>query len=176
VGHGTSVNVPWTGSDGVMGSGMLAVVIGRSIFQASPDEAEQAIAGYTLLIDLSIEKPGAGAALSEWNRYFESRQFPGAAPIGPVIITKDEIEDPANLNATALINGVEVAVGRLYAEDLNIPSLLADLSQRYAFRPGDLVAIEPSDEIGPGFPRELRPGDNFSMRLADLTELEVSIA
>lgn len=176
VGNGTSVNVPWAGGAGVVGSGMLAVVIGGSIFQSSPNVAEQAIAGYTLMLDLSIKHPGDAATLSAWRQYIDSKQFPGSGPIGPVIITKDEIPDPVTLSATALINGVEVAAGRLYAEGLNIPSLLADLSQRYAFRPGDLIAIEPSGPQGPGCPRALKSGDKFGLRLADLTELEVGIA
>ena len=176
VGNGASVNVPWAGRAGVMGSGMLAAVIGGSIFQSSPNEAEQAIAGYTLMLDLSVKHPGDAATLSEWRQYVDSKQFPGSGPIGPVIITKDEIEDPKTLSAAALINGVEVAAGRLYADGLNVPSLLADLSQTYAFRPGDLIAIEPSDPHGPGCPRALQSGDKFSMRLADLTELEVGIA
>jgi acylpyruvate hydrolase len=176
VGHGASVTVPWAGREAVMGAGMLAVVIGRSIFQASASEAENAIAGYTLLIDLSATKPGEGATFSEWSRYSESRQFPGAGPIGPVIITKDEIGDPMSLHATALQNGVEVAAGRLYADGLHLPSLLADLSQRYAFRPGDLIALDSSDPAGPGRSRELKPGDSFAFRLANLTELEVHVA
>jgi acylpyruvate hydrolase len=176
VGNGASVSVPWAGQAGVMGSGMLAIVIGRSIFQVSPDEAEQAIAGYTLLIDLSIKRPGAQASLSEWNAYIESRQFPGAGPIGPVIITSDEIEDPARLSAAALRNGVEVASGQLLPENLSVPSLLSELSQRYAFRPGDLIALEPSVAERPGYPRELKSGDKYAFRLDNLTQLEVGIA
>jgi 2-keto-4-pentenoate hydratase/2-oxohepta-3-ene-1,7-dioic acid hydratase in catechol pathway len=175
VGHGASVAVPWAGHSAVLASGMLAVVIGRSIFQANADEAEQAISGYTLMLDLSIRHPGNTATLPDWQQYIESKQFPGSAPIGPVIITKDEIQDPGTLEATALINGVDVATGRLYAAALDIPSLLAELSQRYAFRPGDLIALEPPDEPGPGGPRVLQPGDKYSLRLVDMTELEVRI-
>lgn len=174
VGNGATITVPWAGHAAVMGTAMLAVVIGREIFQAGTRAAGDAIAGYTLLIDLSMQSPGGSVALPQWRRYIESKQFPGASPIGPVIVTKDEIADPGRLPAAALINGVEVSRGVFYSQGLNMPEMLADLSRRYAFRPGDLVAIEPPAD-SPGAARKLRSGDSFSLRLDDLTELQVKI-
>lgn len=175
VGNEASVKAPWPGDEAVMGTGMLAAVIGRAIFEADVDAAEDAIAGYTLLIDLSTRSPGPGTSVAEWRRYMESKQFPGACPIGPVIVTKDEIDDPAALTASVEINGIEMASGELYGDDLDIGTMLSDLSQRYAFRPGDLVAIDPSADRGPGQPQELGVADRLSVRIGDLAELNVKV-
>lgn len=175
VGNGASVKVPWAASEPVMGTGMLAIVIGRAIFQADPAMAGDAIVGYTLLIDLAKQANGAERSVTEWRRYMESRQFPGACPIGPVIITKDEIDDPGALRAVVEINGIEMAAGTLYEQGLDPGALLAELSQRYAFRPGDLIAVEPPADSGPGRPQELGIGDLFTFRLDDLAALDVTI-
>jgi 2-keto-4-pentenoate hydratase/2-oxohepta-3-ene-1,7-dioic acid hydratase in catechol pathway len=175
VGNDATVKAPWSRNEAIVGTGMLAAVLGRAIFQVDVDTAEEAIAGYTLLIDLSTSSPGAGTSVPEWRHYMETKQFPGASPMGPVVVTKDEIDDPAGLTASAQVNGIDLASGRLYPDDLDIGATLADLSQRYAFRPGDLVAIDPSTATGPGQPIEIGPGDRFSMRLGSLAELEVKI-
>jgi 2-keto-4-pentenoate hydratase/2-oxohepta-3-ene-1,7-dioic acid hydratase in catechol pathway len=175
VANGASVQVPWAGRDGVMATGMLCVVIGRPLFRADRDEAEEAIAGYTLLIDLSANAPASDASARDWRQYLESKQFPGACPMGPVIVTRDEIRDPISLGATVRLNGVEVAAGKFYSGNPAIGDLLADLSGRYGFRPGDLVALEPSLDDGPGKSRSLAPGDRFSIAFDGLSELDVTV-
>jgi 2-keto-4-pentenoate hydratase/2-oxohepta-3-ene-1,7-dioic acid hydratase in catechol pathway len=171
-----SVQVPWAGREGVTATGMLCAVVGRPLFRADIDEAEEAIAGYTVLIDLSASLPAADASFRNWRHYLDSKQFPGACPMGPVIVTRDEILNPFNLAATVRINGVEVAAGKFYAGIPAIGDLLVELSGRYGFRPGDLLAIEPSPDDGPGQPRELGPGDLFSVAFDGLPELTVSIS
>jgi 2-keto-4-pentenoate hydratase/2-oxohepta-3-ene-1,7-dioic acid hydratase in catechol pathway len=175
VGNRASVKVPWAASEPVMATPMLAIVIGRAIFQVDPDRAADAIVGYTLLIDLAKPSAGAGQSVTAWRRHLEGRQFPGACPMGPVIITKDEIEDLGALRAVAEINGIEMAAGTFYEQGINAGALIADLSQRYAFRPGDLVAVEPPAETGPGRPQEVSIGDLFTFRLGNLTTLDVTI-
>jgi len=174
VGSDVSVAIPSSIDDKLTCSGMLTVVIGRPLYQSGSDEAEAAIAGYTLLVDLSLPKPAADAPLSEWQRYWESKQFPGSCPIGPAIVTKDELPDPAELSAAVRINDVEVASGRLCGGSLGIAELLADMSAHYSFRPGDLVALECSAE-DVGGPRTVSLGDEYTLALTDIMELVVTL-
>lgn len=174
VGSGATVAIPWADVDTLWAAPMLALVLGRSIFKASESEATDAIAGYTLLIDLCGRAPGQAEDMAAWRQQIEVSQFPGACPIGPTIVTDDEFGDPAGAVANVSINNVEVSSGRLWPDDVDAPRLLSSLSRRYAFRPGDLVAIVPSaDEAGAR--RKLRPGDAFKVGYPGMLELDVTI-
>ncbi len=175
VGSGTTVTIPWPDVDTLWGAPMLALVLGRSIFKASQAEAAEAIAGYTLLIDLCGQAPGPVEDMATWRRQIEVSQFPGACPIGPTIVTDDEFGDPTSAVATVRINEVEVGSGALWPDSIDAPQLLTSLSRRYAFRPGDLVAIASSagDAVAR---RKLRKGDSFSVGYSDMIELDVAIS
>ena len=175
IGNDATVNIPWADADTLWGIPMLAMVLGRQIFRASESEAKEAIAGYTLMIDLSGREPGAIDNRAERCKQIETRQFPGASPIGPTIVTCDEFQDPAGATASVRINDIEVGTGSLWPEGDDSARLLSGLSQRYGFRPGDLVAFEPSAD-GVGAPRKLHPGDRFSVGYPGVIELDVTIA
>ncbi len=174
VGNGAVVRRPFADVDTLVAAPMLAVVIGRPIFAATKAESAEAIAGYTLLMDLSRAQPDGGDDAA-WRRYIDGKQFPGACPIGPVIVTGDELDEPSHLPASVSINDVEVGAGPLWPNDHDAARLLASLSRRYAFRPGDLVAWAPSHESA-GESRTLHPGDRFSVACPGLPVLEVTIA
>ena len=175
VGSNTTVAVPSSIEDDMICSGMLAVIMGRSLYKSGSEEASAAIAGYTLLVDISSPEPAADAPLIEWRRYWESKQFPGSCPIGPAIITKDELPDPERLGSAVRINDVEVGSGRLFAAGPSLAARLAGLSARYSFRPGDLVAIEGSSECA-GHPRPVRVGDEYTLAIPGVMELTVTLA
>lgn len=175
VGDGASVSVPASIEDELTGSGMIGIVMGRPFYRASPDEAAAAIAGYTLVIDLGLPRPAASASLTEWQRYWDSKQFPGACPIGPAIITKDELPPPDELEAAVRINDVEVGSGRLFSGARGIVERLASVSRQYSFRPGDLVVIECAAE-DVGGPRSLTVGDEYTLNIRNQMELTVTLA
>lgn len=175
VGNDSTVIIPSTLEESVTVSGMLAAVIGREVYQVGLKEAETAIAGYTLLIDLSSPEPARDAPLTEWQRYWDSKQFPGACPIGPAIITRDELPNPGDVDATVRINDVEVGRGRICGGQSSIAEKLARASRRFSFRPGDLVAIEcESDDVGR--PRSVSVGDEYTLELPQLMELTVKLS
>ncbi len=175
MGHGATARIPWPDADILWAIPMLACVIGRSFFKATQAEAVDAIAGYTLMIDLCGHQPGTAEDLTTWRRRIDSKHFPGACPIGPTIVTRDEFSNPAGATASVRINDVEVGSGVLWPSDSDAGRLLAELSQRYGFRPGDLVALEPLEDSA-GTARKLRPGDQFSVSYPEVIELDVTIA
>lgn len=174
IGNGATVTIPWADADILWATPMLALVVGRSIFKASESEAADAIAGYTLMIDLCGQEPGTAGDVAAWRRQIEVRQFPGACPIGPAIITRDEFSDPVGTSASVRINGVEVSSGNLWSQEVDPCRLLRRLSQHYAFRPGDLVGLAHS-AADAGGATQLRPDDRFSVTCSGMIELDVTI-
>ena len=134
--------------------GELAVVIGtggRSIAEA---EALSHVAGYTLINDVTardVQKRAIGKSLP----WFLSKSYDTFGPLGPCIVTPDEIANPQNLLLTLSVNG-EVKQETNTSEMLfSIPALIAYLSQHLALHPGDVIAT--------GTPARRRP--NSSRRL-----------
>jgi len=168
VGNASQVAAPWHDDAPLVCAGMLGVVLGRSLYRANRDEAEAAIAGYTLVLDLSA------ARHDDWQQYIESKQFPGASPMGPAIVTCDELDDPCATEMRLSMNGVVVASGPAYEHADDVPARLAGLSQRYGFRPGDVICFEPSADAAMAGNR-LHVGDAVQLSLDGIMSLDVTI-
>jgi len=175
IGNNVTVTIPRADTESLWATPMVAVVVGRSFFNANETQAADAIAGYTLLIDLCACEPDSGDDGVTGHKNIEARQFPGACPIGPMIVTRDEFDTAPGDAISVRINAVEVGSGSLWPARVDIGRLLAGLSQHYGFRPGDLVALEATGD-GVGKPRKLLPGDRFSVACDGLMELDVTIA
>lgn len=172
VGDGARVAVPWASTSQLTGRAMLAVVLGRPVYQCDRETAQEAIAGFTLVSDLSLPAPGDDSATS-WQAYTESKQFPGSCPMGPAIVTADAVGDARELRLTTCVNGAEASVAQAVSADLDIASTVADLSNRYGFRPGDVIAF-PS-RPGADAPR-VRDKDRISVSLGGVAmELQFEV-
>jgi hypothetical protein len=137
VANGARVAMPWNDDAPLECSGMLAAVLGRPLYRANRDAAAAAIAGYMMVLDLSAP-PG-----DDRQRYLDSKQFPGASPMGPVILTKDELADPRDVELQLSLNGVTVGADAACLPATDAALTLSELSRRYGFRPGDAVCFEP---------------------------------
>jgi len=168
VGNAAQVIAPWNDDAPLECAGMLGVVLGRPLYRADRAEAADAIAGYTLVLDLSAARRG------EWQQYIESKQFPGASPMGPAIVTRDELDDPGANRMQLSMNGVVVASGLAYEHADDVPTRVAGLSQRYGFRPGDVICFEPSADAAMGGNR-LHVGDAVQLSLDGVMSLDVTI-
>jgi len=168
VGSAARVAAPWNDDAPLECSGMLAVVLGRPLYRAGPDEAGNAIAGYTLVLDLSAARD------DDWQRYIESKQFPGASPMGPAIVTRDELDDPRAGDMQLAMNGVVVASGPAYEHADDVSVRLAALSRHYGFRPGDVVCFEPSADAAMRRNR-LHAGDAVQLSLDGIMALDVTV-
>ncbi len=169
VGDGATVSPPWNDDAPLGCTGMLAAVFGRPLYRAGREEAAEAVVGYTLLLDL------AGASVGDRQRRIESSQFPGAGPMGPAIVTIDELGEPREHALTLSLNDVAVASESAYGHSQDVPDRLALLSQRYGFRPGDIVCFEPPPEASMHACR-LRAGDRVRLSLDEVLALEIGIA
>ena len=168
VANGARVVMPWNHDAPLQCAGMLSVVIGKNLYRADRADASAAIAGYTLVAGLTAP------ATDDFHRYVESQQFPGANPMGPAIVTKDELGDPSDGVMRLKLNDVEVGSEAAYAYADDIVPRVAALSLRYSFRPGDLICFEPR-ETSPLRGHPLHPGDNVEVVLGDCMSLAFGV-
>lgn len=126
----------------------LVFVIGRRAQEVAPEDAMDCVAGVTILND-----------------------FPGCAPMGPEIVTLDEIQDPFDLWMTLQVNGSERMRASTQERASTLPEMLAQYSREFAIEAGDLVAtgMPGAQEI------LLEPGDMVECSLESIATLRTSI-
>ena len=113
----------------------LAVVIGKAGKRIPSSRAWDHIAGYTVMNDVSAR--GAQLGQSQW---FRGKSFDTFAPLGPVLVTPDEIGDAHNLRLTATVNGQLMQDGNTRDMIFGIDTIIADISQDITLVPGDIIS------------------------------------
>ena len=146
----------------------LAVVIGQGGRHIPEDRWREHVFGYTILNDVSARD--FQRATSQW---LMGKTFDTFAPLGPAIVTADEIEDPQNLAISLVLSGEVMQDSNTRDMIFPVPRLIAFLSSVFTLEPGDVIAT--GTPPGVGFarqpPRWLRPGDVVAVRVEGLGEL-----
>lgn len=145
--------------------GELAVVLGMGGKYVSEADAMSLVAGYTLINDVTArdEQKRAIARSLPW---FLSKSYDTFGPLGPCLVSADEIKDPHALTLTLSVNG-EVRQQASTGDMLfSIPKLISYLSQHLALEPGDIIATGTPPGVGP-----LHPGDTVEVRIAEIGPL-----
>ncbi|MEP3209244.1 MAG: fumarylacetoacetate hydrolase family protein [Maribacter sp.] len=144
----------------------LAVVIGKKASYVSESEAMNHVAGYVLHNDYSerefqLEREG------QWVKGKSSDTF---APLGPFIATRDEIQDPHNLDLWLNVNGEQLQHSNTSDFVFNIPESISYISQFMTLLPGDVISTGTPFGVGLGFdpPRYLKPGDVVELGIEGL--------
>lgn len=149
----------------------LAFVIGRAAKLVSAAEAMRYVAGYTVLNDVSArdyqrEKPGG-----QWHL---AKSFDTFCPMGPWIVTADEVHEPHNLELSCEIGGEMLQRSNTALMVFRIPEIIEYLAKVFTLEPGDVVAT--GTPHGVGFartpPRFLRTGDVVRCTVAAIGTLE----
>jgi 2-keto-4-pentenoate hydratase/2-oxohepta-3-ene-1,7-dioic acid hydratase in catechol pathway len=133
-------------------------VIGRHAHRIAREKAWDHVAGLTVGQDFSdraVQLEGAPPQFSL------GKSFPGYGPLGPVLVSPDELDDPDDLHLTCTINGETVQDGRTSSLLHSVPALVAALSEICPLGPGDVIFTGTPDGVGMGREpaRYLRPGD-----------------
>ena len=121
----------------------LAVVIGRTGKRISAADADDFIAGYTVMNDVSGRQ--AQFADSQW---FRGKSFDGFAPMGPCILTADAIGDVGCLRLTTTVDGVMMQDGNTGDMLFDIPFIIADISRDMTLAPGDIISTGTPAGVG----------------------------
>jgi len=134
----------------------LAIVIGQRAKNLTPEQAWGVIAGYTAFNDVSARD--IQFRESQW---FRAKSFDTFAPMGPCLVTPDEIGDPQNLRIWCDVNGERLQDSTTANMIFKIPEIVAFISQVFTLRPGDVIATGTPAGVGvfrkP--PRLLQVGD-----------------
>lgn len=144
----------------------LAVVFGREARYVSEAEALDHVAGYLLMNDVSERafqmERGGGTT--------KGKSADSFAPLGPWLVTRDEVPDPGNLRLWTKVNGEIRQDGNTRHLVFGVPQLIAYLTQFLSFRPGDILSTGTPAGVGHGHrpPRYLQPGDVVEMGIDGL--------
>lgn len=157
---GPDADIPWDAelTEGLDWEAELAVVFGRRGKDIPPDRADEYVFGYTCGNDISARELQIKRHGGQW---FKGKSLDGSCPLGPWIVTTDELPDPHGLKLACRVNGQVKQHASTSMMIFNIPTMVAELSAGLTLEPGDvLLTGTPS---GVGFARNppefLRPGD-----------------
>ncbi len=146
----------------------LAIVIGKKTKYISEEESMDHIAGFCLANDLS-ERAFQLERLGSWDKGKSHDSF---APIGPYLVTKDEIVDPQNLTMFTDINGERFQNGNTNTMVFDVKTIVAYLSQFMTLEAGDVImtGTPPGVGMGQSPQKYLKPGDTVRIGIEGLGE------
>jgi 2-keto-4-pentenoate hydratase/2-oxohepta-3-ene-1,7-dioic acid hydratase in catechol pathway len=151
----------------------VAVVVGRRCSSVSEDEALDAVAGYTLLNDLSARD--LQFATPQW---MAGKVFDGSAPCGPALVTPDEAGPHDSIEFALDLNGERMQEASTDDLIFSVPELISHLSTLMTLEPGDLVSTGTPSGVGSTRDPQvwLKPGDEILISSPTLGELRTTIA
>lgn len=135
----------------------LAVIIGEKASYVSEDDAMDYVAGYCIHNDVSERE----FQLERGGQWVKGKSCDTFAPIGPFLVTKDEIEDVNNLRLWLKVNDEMKQDGNTSDFIFNIPFVVSYVSQFMSLHPGDIISTGTPAGVGLGFnpPQYLKSGD-----------------
>ena len=140
----------------------LAVILGRHLAHASPDEAMAGVFGYTVLNDVTARD--IQRSETQWMR---AKGLDTFCPMGPVAVTADEIPEPQGLALRSRVNGRAMQDSTTSEMIFSVAELLSRLSRSFTFEPGDVLAT--GTPLGVGAfrdpPIHLQDGDVMEMEI-----------
>lgn len=144
----------------------LAVIIGKRANYVSEDEAMDYVAGYAVHNDVSERE----FQLERGGQWVKGKSCDTFAPVGPYLVTIDEVPDPHNLRLWLKLNGETLQDGNTSDFIFNVPEVVSYLSQFMSLMPGDIISTGTPEGVGLGFdpPRYLNPGDVMELGIEGL--------
>ena len=144
----------------------LGVVIGKEAKYVSEDEAMDYVAGYCVVNDLS-ERDFQLHRSGQWVKGKSADTF---GPIGPWLVTRDEVPDPQNLPMYLELNGHRYQDGSTKTMHFGVATVISHLSQFMSLQPGDIISTGTPPGVGMGQnpPAYLKPGDKMELGIEGL--------
>ena len=144
----------------------LGVVIGRETLYVSEDEALSHVAGYCTINDLS-EREFQAERAGQW---IKGKSAPTFGPVGPWLVTADEVPDPQNLRLWLSLNGTVVQDSTTGDMIFSVAQIIASMSRYMKLMPGDVISTGTPAGVGLGMkpPRFLKPGEVMELEVEGL--------
>lgn len=162
IGHEANIPYDATTCEQLDWESELGIIISKTGRHISREDALGYIFGYTVINDIS-----ARDIQRNHKQFFLGKSLDGACPIGPYIVTADEINDPQNLNISCRVNGVTKQDSNTKHMIFDIADIISILSKSMTLHAGDIIATGTPD--GVGFARE--PAE--FLQVGDVVECEV---
>ena len=146
----------------------LGIVIGKETKHISKDQAQDYILGYCLVNDIS-EREWQIEKMGQW---VKGKSHDTYGPIGPYLVTKEEIVDINNLKMTLDVNGKRMQTGNTSTMIFNVDYIVSYLSKFMSLQPGDIITTGTPPGVGMGMkPQQfLKEGDSMKLSIENLGE------
>ena len=146
----------------------LAVIIGSKTKYVSEADAMDHVAGFAIMNDVS-ERDFQTKRSGQWTKGKSHDTF---GPLGPWLVTRDEVADPHNLDMWLDVNGERRQTGNTNTLIFNVPHVVSYLSQFMTLMPGDVISTGTPPGVGMGMkpPQYLKAGDVMTLSIAGLGE------
>jgi acylpyruvate hydrolase len=150
-------------SDAVDWEAELGVVIGSTARHVDTEQAWNAVAGYTIVNDISMR---------DWqertSQFLQGKTFESSTPVGPYLVTPDEVDHARDLTLECLLNGETMQHSSTTKLIFGVAEIISYLSEIITLVPGDVIATGTPAGVGAGRRRFLRPGDVLVTRIDGL--------
>ena len=150
----------------------LAVVLGKDVRDISEDEVEDAVFGYTIINDVS-----ARDLQTTHKQWYFGKSLDGFCPMGPCIVTRDEVPWPPAMDISATVNGELRQHSNTRMLIHGIPEIVSTLSRGMLLRAGTVIATGTPKGVAMGMevPRFLAPGDTVVCAIEGIGRLENTV-
>ena len=145
----------------------LAIIIGRRGRHIPREKAFDFVLGYTCFNDVSQRN----IQRSDASGWFRGKSFDTFGPIGPVVVSREDMADPQALNVTCKINGVLKQSGNTADMIFPIPELIAFISRQFTLEEGDVIATGTPSGVSP-----IVPGDLVEVEVENIGVLRNPVA
>ena len=145
----------------------LGVVIGKAAKYVSEEDALEYVAGYCLCNDVS-ERHFQTSLTGQWTKGKSCDTF---GPTGPWLVTRDEVEDPQNLDMWLDVNGARMQTGNTKTMIFTVAQVISHLSHLFTLHPGDVISTGTPPGVGMGIKPEpvyLKDGDVMELSIQGL--------
>ncbi len=145
----------------------LGVVMGRKAKYVKREDAMKFVAGYCICNDVSERSFQTGLS-GQWTKGKSCDTF---GPIGPWLVTRDEVKDPQNLDLTLDLNGTRMQTGNTKTMIFSIAEIIEHLSSLFTLHPGDIISTGTPPGVGMGQkpdPVYLKDGDVMTLEIEGL--------
>ncbi len=147
----------------------LAVVIGKKMKDIPEDKVSDYIYGYTIMNDIT-----ARDIQKNEQQWYRAKSFDTFGPVGPVIVSKDKISDPQNLNLKSYVNGEIRQNGNTSDMIFSVYKLISYISRSITLEAGDLISTGTPSGVGVFMKQKkmLKPGDTVICEVERIGRLE----
>jgi len=168
IGHGGNIKLHGKVTQAVDYEVELGVIIGRRCRNISEGDVKDYIFGYTIINDVT-----ARDLQKKHVQWLRGKSLDTFCPLGPVIVTRDELMDHSNLNISLKINDEMRQSSNTSKMIFSIEHIISELSQGITLLPGDVIATGTPEGVGMGFvpPKYLKRDDVVTCKIEGIGEL-----